>query len=87
MSIKNRDLTKFIPLDEVLPGDFVIAKQDGDYNLRCVTRKFDNEIGSGSEVWTRWGDPLGETRGRLVEDEATYLKALEAMTWLKIGRD
>jgi len=84
MSIKKRDLTKFIPLDKVLPGDYVMVKQRGQYHIRYVTRVFDREIGSGSEVWTQWGTPMRDTEGRLVEDEATYLKALEAMTWLNL---
>jgi len=84
MSNKKRDLTKFVPLDDVMPGDFVMVKQDGDYHLRCVTRCITDEIGSGSEYWTRWGTPLRDTHGRLVEDEATYLSALAKMTWLNI---
>jgi len=83
MSIKSRDLTKFVPLDKVLPGDCVMVKQDGDYHLRCVTRRVNNEIGSGSELWTRWGTPMRDTQGTLVEDEATYLKDLDEMTLLK----
>jgi len=78
-----RDLTRFVPLDEVMPGDFVIVKQDNACHLRCVTRSTADEIGCGGEAWTRWGTPLHDTEGRLVEDEVTYLRSLVEMTWLK----
>jgi len=83
MSKNKLALMKFVPLDKVLPGDFVMVKQDGDYHLRHVTRRVNNEIGSGSELWTKWGAPMRDTQGTLVQDEATYLKALDEMTWLK----
>jgi len=74
----------FTPLSEVLPGQFVMVRQGGGYHLRHVTRATNQEIGSGCDLWTEWGCPLGETEGRLVDNEAEYKAALDTMTWLNL---